>query len=362
MLFTLPILSLSYFCRYSVTGPSVGSAAHFDLHVTDGDLICLNGSSSYLTVVFQHTDFLKVRAFTSTDDGSLISVGRLTIPSEFAGVGFGASVGHIEVRALLAGHAVFSTFAYPPTCASYRYLTTMRDDRIRTASAFGLSPLGNAGSPKLCVWSPHERTQFSILVANEIRDAIELCESPDNCTSPLSRKQEGEASVDATGNEFLQLDSDNPKFAGGFAIGVHILKSGRFFNAFHFFNEKSDCELIPVTRRREVRAEAPKPGDEPARTHPRRGKASKTVHGFQVAAILGLGGLAVFAVVKYALKEPLRFVRRGDESEERLLLDGDPERFAPFPRLYPGYYQSPEEYQATGPSVVFPSAEPAPEQ
>jgi hypothetical protein len=363
MLFALPALSLSYFCRYTVIPPAPGHAEHFDLSVTDGDLICVNASSAYLTVIFQPTDFLKIRAFSSTaDDPSLSSVGRLTIPSEFAGVAFGAAHGHVEIRALLAGRAVFSILTYPATCASYRYLTTMRNDRIQIASAFGLTALGNPASPKLCLWSPHDRTQFSIPAEEAIRDAVELCSSTTNCTVPLLRKREGEVPVDATGSAFLQLDAENPKFAGAFSIGVRALKSGGFFNGRHLFNEKSRFELIPIARRPEPRTAVLDPGDEPAHVHAKHKEASKTAHGIQMAGIFGLGGLAVLVIAQYVLRRPLRFARRGDESEERLLLEGDLERFAPFPRLYPGYYQPPEDSHAPYPSVVFPSAEPVPGQ
>jgi hypothetical protein len=75
------------------------------------------------------------------------------IPSEAAAVGFGPTIAHLEVQALIPGTVSLSTFAFPAECEHSRYLTTVIDEPIhlptvfRSANLQTPSPLRTAFGP-----------------------------------------------------------------------------------------------------------------------------------------------------------------------------------------------------------------------
>lgn len=250
------------------------------------------------------------------------------------------------MRALLTGYIRFSLFAFPRACSAYRIVTTARSDNFDLGAAVGLTALRNPLSAKICLWSPHVKTAFMIPVAEEFRDAVELCSSSEDCRSPLSRMTEGSVELQTGPGSFLQFDADNPRFGERFRVLVRLEQKARFFNGTHHFGDTDKAAVIPVATRA------------PAVGSTRRKEASRTAHTIQITGILALAVVGVGMIVRYAAKRPTR--RRGarDEAEERLLGDGDPERFAPFPRVDPGDLPPPERNDVPYPSVVFPEAGP----
>jgi hypothetical protein len=71
----------------------------------------------------------------------------------------------------------------------------------------------------------------------------------------------------------------------------------------------------------------------------------------QITGMLALAVVAVGIVVRYAIRRPNK---KRDEVEQRLLEDGDPERFALFPKVYADYRETPEGGDV--PNVVIPEA------
>jgi hypothetical protein len=150
MLALLVSRSLCYFCAHTIQVEDT-QPRYFSHRAADGDIVCINSSTPYLAVVFEHTSLLSVRYFvarTSTPR-KLVRAGRFVFPSESTGVSFETVYGHIEARVLLSSTVSGAAFAYPRDCGTNRYLTTGVDEQLVLGTA------ADAGFPRICLWSPH---------------------------------------------------------------------------------------------------------------------------------------------------------------------------------------------------------------
>jgi hypothetical protein len=131
-------LSHSYFCKVTLN-VTTNFPESFEGPLGDGDRLCINSTVPFLAVTFQQTTLLKVRYYSRDAVSSRVDSGdHFFIPSEIAAVGFGDTLGQVEVQALIPGLVSISIFAYPRACAQGRYVTTMKDDSFWLAERLAL--------------------------------------------------------------------------------------------------------------------------------------------------------------------------------------------------------------------------------
>jgi hypothetical protein len=349
----LPAIALGSFCRFSLTSPPVGQALQYDLILSDDEVICINGTVPYLTAVFQHTTLLKIRFFTSTADSPQLSPGgRLVIPSEFSGIGFGTPLGHLEIRPLIPGRVAFTTFVYPPSC-TFRYVTTVRDGEFGLAETFGLSDLGNQAGSKICIWSPHPKVDFAFFVFEDARDAIRVCVNDSaECQVPFTMTAEVSGVVSLSPAEHIEIDADNPRFSESYNVKIRASRQWRFFDSAEKLDGK--FELIRLIKR-----EAQLPAArvlEPPQIEAREGqfilKGTSQNNSIQIISIFVIGFAVIGLILYWAGTRPLSRRHRDDDAETHLL--SHPQQQFPQYQIPYGqpFYQQPFPYQG----VTFPFA------
>jgi hypothetical protein len=252
MLFLLSRLSASYFCKQSILIVK-NTPETFEGPLGDGDRLCINSTFPYLAVAFQQTTLLKVR-YHSLDRNSQIrrTSGSFYVPSEIAAIGFGDSIGHVEVQALLPGIVSLSTFAFPSDCARNRYLTTAEDDSFKLATRLGLGGFADTITAAACVWSPHPRTAFIGVLDEESKNSVQVCGESGCRTAWLNSSDDTKrGTVEFSATEFLRIDANRPDFVGDYEAEISVKQAANFLPAAGKFDPDQEADTVPLKPRAE---------------------------------------------------------------------------------------------------------------
>lgn len=204
MFFLLISHILSISCKHSVDVENKPMRYTFD--VDEGELICINSSLPFLTVVF-HNSIVKATYYLQANLNSMSESGNFLFPSENGGISFGAKKGSIDVMALLPGNVSFSVFSFPPVCLG-RYVTTKQTNEIVLKDVFGPFQKGH-----YCIWYPQSSFTVTGSEAPEAPDSVSICEKSSDCDDPFSDRQ-------------LSASVKNPSF---FKINAHTIDFYKHF-------------------------------------------------------------------------------------------------------------------------------------
>lgn len=222
----------------------------FEGPLGDGDRLCINSTLPYLAVAFQPTTFLKVRYYSLEPTSSLVKTsGHFYIPSEIAAIGFGHTIAHVEVQALIPGILSLSTFAFPSECSHSRYLTTKEDDAFHLANRLGLGHFADATPTAACIWSPHPSTAMSGLVSPDSRDSIQVCGNL-GCRFPWANETNGrQATILFQSTEYLRIDGDRPDFVADFQVELSTKRRSNFLDAEGKLDNDAEVDTVTLAPR-----------------------------------------------------------------------------------------------------------------
>jgi hypothetical protein len=343
---SLLALSLSAFCKENLAVTRMVPET-FVGPLGDGDSLCINSTVPYLAVAFQQTSFLKIRYFSVARESNRVRAsGHFFIPSEVAALGFGDTLGHVEVQALIPGEVSLSMFAYPPECSQSRYFTTMSDDAFGIAQRLNLGSFAETVPTTACIWSPHPRTAFAALSDGDSQDALKLCYSADKvCESPLAGVA-GERTFDVTASQYIQVAADKPDFLSKFGVSLSVKWTANFLDSRGVFESGKQVSTIGL-HKRDPKAKHPEVDDEslplpppevhqepvaapeavrPHRHHHRHFRRSSLRTIFAVVEIIALIG--VISGVIAGLARMFWLYRRQKGDEEAALLGNEPQQGA----------------------------------
>jgi hypothetical protein len=383
LLITLFSLSHSYFCKETLEVHQ-NVPESYEGPLGDGEVLCINSTVAYLTLVPQQTTLLLIRYFSRKFGSSqVVSSGHFFFPSEIAAVGFGNNIGHIEIQALIPGIVSLSTFAFPPECRQRRYVTTMEDDGFSIEQRLSLGSFGETIASVACIWSPHPLTSVSTNSNLESRDAIRVC-LPGQCTAPLN--EDGRVSFDFRSDQYLQIDANKPDFVEHFKLILSVKQSANFLDAHGLLendgevgtiklhprdaNEKhpelNDDETLPKIPEPVASAQPGKaaPVLVPPLFRPRRRSGRPIRSVIAVLQVLALAAVVVSAIVCLVNYFLFAVHQRRDDAQSTLLGQVDPRGpFARVAQFFPGspnygagFYQSPGGLGYVYPTLPFPGA------
>jgi hypothetical protein len=361
LLIALFSLSSSYFCKERLEIRQ-NVPESYEGPLGDGEVLCINSTVPYLTLVPQPTTLLKIRYFSrKLRSTQVVSSGHFFFPSEIVALGFGNSIGHIEIQALIPGAVSLSTFAFPPECRQHRYLTTMDVDSFSIAQRLGIGPYGEAVASSACIWSPHPLTSVH---ANSNVDTIRVC-LPGQCQVAL--RGDSVPSFEFRSSQYVHIDANKPDFVKHFKLILSVRESADFLNAHGLLENDAEVGTIKL-HPRDANEEHPKVGDEvpllqpvSRQGRPRSRPIRSVIAVLQVFAIVGV----IIGTIVYIFNYFLSATHRdSDDAESALLGAGDTKRpLTRFPQFLPrspnygaGSYQLPGGLGYVYPSQPFPGA------
>jgi hypothetical protein len=371
--------ALCYFCRHTITIEST-TPLDVSLPVGDGDLICLNSTLPYLSVLFQHTNLLSIRYFLEDEEtNTLVQSGTLRFPSDAAGVYFGNTNGHIEIQTFLPGFLSFAAFAFPVDCGHNRYISTVLEDNFLLGSRFQLKGFTDAIHPSACFWCPHPTSGIYGEVNPMVRSMINLCNSGEECTKAFRNDITGPEikHVHVNSTQFLMFDAAEADFAATYMLGTRVNHESRYMDAKMLLPNEVSAGIIEGERINQPAPPEPQPVkiekiekaekvESPVEKVPKESATVWTT--FEVVSIVCVIGLSAVVAFQCVVGQRAK-AKLGDGSEERLLdqyprgLDGIPAQApdAPYPYA-PSFYSQPiapygmpYPFQAGG---FFPVAQP----
>jgi hypothetical protein len=249
MLALLATLSNSYFCKQTITIVK-STPETFEGPLGDGDRLCINSTLPFLAVAFQQTTFLKVRYYSIEPSSGKVKTGQhFYIPSETAAVGFGSTIAHLEVQALIPGTVSLSTFAFPSECEHSRYLTTVIDDSFHLANRLSIGQFADTVSSAACIWSPHPQTAFLGPLTEDSRDAVQVCGDSGCRTAWQNGTTEERRVVEFTATEYLKIEANRPDFVGDYQAEISVKKEANFLGAYGRFDPDSAVDTVQLTSR-----------------------------------------------------------------------------------------------------------------
>jgi hypothetical protein len=381
LLIALFSLSHSYFCKETLT-IAQNDPESYEGPLGDGEVLCINSTVRYLTLVPQSTMLLKIRYFSrKAGNSQVVSSGHFFFPSEVAALGFGDNIGHIEVQALIPGTVSLSVFAFPPECEQRRYVTTMEDDGFSIAQRLNLGSYAEKIVSVACIWSPHPLTALFTNRA-DAGDDIRICASG-QCQAPLN--EEGARSFEFRSGQYVQIDANKPDFVEEFKVLLSVKQSANFLDAHGLLENEGEVSTIrlhprvvneqhPVLNDNEPVPKQPEPEPvAPAMAAPapplsgrRRRRVSplrSVISVLQVLAAVAMIIGTIVCVVSYFVAA----AKRGRDDAESALLgahEGGPRgplaRVAQFfpgsPNYGAGFYQPPAGFGYVYPAQPFPGA------
>ena len=187
----------------------------FNFMVQKGDIICINSSFIFLTVMFNKLPNCSLRAFKNTRSFKIKEeYENLEINQQFAGVDFGWETGHLEIQCYETSFISFNLFAFPKYCGSYRYISHSPSDVVTLANLLHRKHFSN-NNKTFCIF-PSGLLEYLLHIPSYIPQNtihLDICTEIDNCLTLSDNKWKI-----LTNKYFLKINSNSNIFSYMFAI------------------------------------------------------------------------------------------------------------------------------------------------
>jgi hypothetical protein len=238
-------LARSYHCTETVNVISSSPEVYYG-PLGDGDRLGINSTRPYLAIVFGQLSLLRIRYFSRDAKSSMVETGgHFYIPSDISAIGFGDTLGQVEVQALIPGIVHLSVFAYPEACARRRYLSTMQRDAFYIDRRLRLGQFAETMPTSSCLWLAHTRTTVAGEVNKDSRMAIHVC-GRQYCTESFVRAGEGLRSFELPSSSYIKLDADRPDFAAKYILSLAVRENSNFLDSQGVFDNDKDLSVIKI--------------------------------------------------------------------------------------------------------------------
>lgn len=186
---------------------------YYDFFVDNDQVLSINSTLPYLTVMFTALPLCKIRAFKSSKRlTSLKEYQEININSDFAGFDFGCDIGHLEFSFFNKGPIQFSLMAFPKICGDKRLIVHAPDYKFILSSVISQNNFYNNNNT-LCIFTAGG--DATVTLPNHLRSlSLDLKNCYENYCKTIANNE-------STSTSFLMLTSPTVFYSYYYSFDIH---------------------------------------------------------------------------------------------------------------------------------------------